>query len=526
MKKILLLIIMLAGVAGHEAAGAREALLDSLDNIVLHRHDYESARREAITLSKIDYENTSDDADRYNILRSLYENYRSYRIDSALIVANMRLEIARRLNDPSKIGSATLNTAEAYAKSGLADKAIAILDTLHTDALADHHLKYRNSIYRHAYDLRTKTSLLAGDKLKALDAYKQLRDDAMKVTTPDSRGRYTLEAELLSDAGLYDEAVAKMEEAASKFDFTNDAAMQYTLGEIYLAAGRRPEAISHLANSAILDITSGTKEYKSLILLASLLFEEGQVERAFHYINCAFEDAEFSKANLRTAEIMDVFPLINRAYTEAEQEASVQTRKFLALVLVLVLVLLVFLIFVVRAFRQKRRMLGVIKEINRQLEEKNGLLKASDALKLNNINILMLAYAKHIARLRDFRKKVYRLFKTGQYDKAMDAVKWDKVENQDITAFHEMFDDAFCTMFPDFVDRVNKCMKEPVVLKNPGRLTPELRVIAMMKLGMTSTDEIADMFHYSPQTVYNLRSTIRTMLKVSKEEFEAYLKTI
>lgn len=498
-------------------------LLEQLDDMIGRRHLYEADRRAAIIKARTDFERADNDADRYNTLRGLYEAYRSYRIDSAIIVADRRLEIARTLGVPSKIASASLNLAEGYAKSGAADAAIAILDTLPSESLEDYHLKYRNSIYRKAYEMKASTALLGRDRVEALEKMRAYRDDAPN-SDKSSRGHYTMEAEKLRDAGLYDEAVAKMEEANRLFDFSDDAAMQYTMGEMYVAAGRLSDAVDCLARSAMIDVSSGTKEYRSLILLASLLFEDGQVDRAFEYINCAFEDADFSNANLRTAEIMKSMPVIDRAFHDANREIAERTEKFLALAAVLVVLLLLSLIFAIMAFRSKRAMLATIEDINGRLEARNADLVEADSLKLRHINSLMLAYAGHISRLKDFRKTVYRLMKTSQYDKALDAVKSDKAEARDIAAFHEMFDEAFLSMFPTFVDDVNGFMTTPIVLKTEGRLTPELRVAAMMKLGMTSTDEIAGLLHYSPQTVYNLRSSIRGMLRGTWDDFEAYLR--
>lgn len=522
--KIHLLAVLMLICA--KALATNASLLDSLDVLLKERGRFEQQRRESVAEARMNYENATEDADKYNALRGLYENYRSYKIDSALIVAKLRLETARRLNEPSKIASATLNVAEAYVKSGSFEHAIMMLDTLDRNSLADYHEKYLNSIYRNAYGLAAEMAVSGADRLEALEKSRILRREAIKAAAPDSRGRYTLEAERLRDAGLVTEAVDVMEKADRTFDFSEDAAMQYLMGEFYLSAGRHDKAVEHLARSAILDISNGTKEYKSLILLASILFEEGQIERSLVYMTDAFEDANYSKANLRTTEIMKTLPLIERAYREKEKETKEQNRRFLILTSFLSVMLLLFLIVAVQQYRKKRRMLEVIRYINRELAEKNDLLKQSDALKLQYINILMMAYAKHISRLRDFRKKIYRFIKTSQFEKALDEVKWDKVEAQDISAFYEMFDEAFLKMFPDFVDKINKITKEPVSLKTAGRFTPELRVLAMMRLGMFSTDEISAMFHYSAQTVYNLRTSIRAMLKVSWEEMEAYLKTI
>lgn len=502
---------------------AGETTLERLDDVIRERSRYEAPLREAIRKSRTDYERASDDEDRYNVLRSLYEAYRSFRIDSALIVARRRLDIARRLGSHSKIASASINLAEGYTRTGSVVQAIRILDTLNPSWLEAHHLKYRSSVYREALRIKSITAVLPEDRDESLRRLRELADSAIKDSPPTSRGHFTLVAEKLCDAGLYAEAVATIEEARRRFDFSQDPAMLYTIGEIYLKAGDRGKAKEYLAQSAILDISSGTKEYRSLISLAPLLLEDGDVARAFEYINCAMEDAEFSHANLRTAEIMRSMPVIDRAFHDTEREIVMRTRIFLIAAGILVVVLLILVAWYVKTLRANRRMIATIEAINGSLAEKNEALAGADALKLHYVNILMKACSEYIARLKAFRKNIYRCLKTGQQDKAFDLVKSNSIEAGDVAAFQTMFDEAFLAMFPDFIDKVNLFMKEKIVLKEPGHLTPELRVIALMKLRMVSTEEVSSMLHYSSQTVYNVRSSIRGMLSVSWEEFEKQL---
>lgn len=523
MRHILAFLVLCSFLTSSAGALAEDSLLRSLDEMVGNKYQLAAERRKAIAEARKEYDDATTDLARYEALRNLYENYRVYRIDSAIIIADRRLELARAMGTPSKIASATLNLADGYVKSGAPDLAIAILDTLSPTSIEDYHVKYLTSVYRNAYEVKAETALLGSDRVKALDRVRQLRDNAIKESNKDSRGYYTLQAEKLHDAGMYAEAVSKFEEAAARFDFSNDAAMLYKMGEMYLDAGNTEKAVNSLTRSAMLDIAAGTKEYRSLILLSSILFKQGDLHRAFDYINCALEDADFSHANIRTAQIMKNMPDIDKAFHDSERHINEQNRKLLIFAVFLVLLLLISLILMIFAFKTKRNMIATIEKFNRELAEKNEALKRDDSLKLRHINTLMLAYADYISRLRDFRKTIYRLLVTSQYEKAMDAVSSDKAEARDITVFHAMFDEAFLSMFPDFVDEVNKYMETPIVMRTAGRLTAELRVIAMMKLGMTSTDEIAGMLHYSSQTVYNLRSTIRAMLKTPWDDFQAYL---
>lgn len=524
MKPILTLAAAIAAICSALPVRAdADSLLTHLDHVLAERDIYDRAHQEEITEHKRNLANSTTLADQYNSLRGLYGAYRSYKIDSAMIVADMRLRVARQIGEPGKIASATLNLAESYVKAGMPEKGVAILDTLRTEGLEKYHLKYRMGIYRTAYAAIEAQSPLPADRMDAREKLQQFTAEALRESPPGTLGTYTLQAEKLREAGMNAEAVAVLEEAAKKHDFSGDAAMQYTLGEMYLCAGQRDKATECLARSAIIDISGGVKEYRALILLSSLLFEDGDLERAFDYINMAFDDAEFSTSRLRTAEIMRSMPVIDASFHAAERWMNERTRTMLIAASVLVVLLLMSLGFVAMEYVANRRMLALNADIRQKLEAKNEELRAADALKLRHINLLMQAYASHISRLRDFRKAIYRQLKTSQITAALDMAKSDKVEAADIAAFHEMFDDAFLSMYPGFVEQVSRLMTEPVKLKTPGRLTPELRVAAMMRLGMTSTDEIASLMQYSAQTVYNLRSSLKAMLRVPWDDFAAYL---
>lgn len=497
-----------------------EEFLAQLDETINDKSVYEGKYLKDIYEARSEYNSAKSLTDKYNTLRKLYELYRSFRIDSALIVAEQRLDVARKLGDKSKEASASLNLAEGYARSGNPDQALAILDTLNDNILEDYHKKYRNSIYRSALNLKLATSLLGSDRMKTLDRLRSFQNAAFKESDVNSRGYLTLKAEKLRDAGLYEEAMAEIEKAHKQFDFSNDAAMLYTMGEIYRDAGEMNKSMEFLARSAILDISSGKKEYKSLILLASLLFEQGDVERAFNYINCAFDDAAFSHANMRTPEIMEVMPLIDHAFHQQESEIKNRTRLFLIGLGILIAILLVFIALLGRLNRDKRRMMDTISGINQRLEQQNSVLTEADSLKLQHIKSLMMAYSTYISRLKNYRKGIYRLMKTGQNEKALDLVKSNSADAKDITAFQEMFDEAFLSIYPDFINRLNKFLTNPIELREGNRLTPELRVAAMISLGMKGTDEISEMLHYSAQTVYNVRSTLKGTLNVDWKEFE------
>lgn len=506
--------------------GARpviDSLLLELDRILPVREKYEGDRRASIAAGWDDFCHASTDSDRYAVLRGLHDAYSGYRIDSALMVADMRLAIARRLGDRGKIASASINLADSYSHVGEYAKALTILDTLSRTSLADYHRKYLYNVYYSTGSKLARTAVIDRERLSAIEAVKSWRDSILRYSPEGSRGYYVLNMERLQDAGMMREAVALMDEACRRYDFKGNAAVQYSLGMLLLNAGDRDAAKEALARSSLLDITSGTKEYASLIELACVLYDDGDLDRAFGYINCAFEDARFSKARFRTSEIMNLMPIIDSAFHEYEQESARHTRQQMLAIVLVAIVVICALAIVAMQLRRITAMSRRLGESNRVLESRNRRLAEADALKLRHVEDLLETYAGYIGKLKNYRKSLYRLMKTGQYDAVTAQLKSDRLEAGEMKEFYATFDRAFLSMFPDFITMLSGMFKEPLELKSEDTLTPELRVLAMMKLGFTSTSEIASMLHYTPQTVYNYRSTLRSMLRADWAELERHL---
>lgn len=503
-----------------------ESILRHLDH-VLHVQNHVSVSPQIeLNKSLSEYKSARTPDEEYNSLRNLFNLYRTYKLDSALIVADKRLIIARNLADNNKIISASLNMADIYSKVGHSDLATLILDTLDKKDVSAGQMKYINNIYKTVYKNKLRQSLLPRERIEALERLKQIRKSEMNEADKNSRTFYMLQIEELREAGMYKEALAHIDEMSKKFEVDSNAQILFEMGLTYLEAGCADKGIELLAKSAAIDIENGTKEYKSLILLASVLFERGDLNRAFEYINYALDDSIESNAQIRTEEIIKIIPNIYQAFSKKERELKRRTAWFLGAIGVLNLLLLILIVALVREHKIKRGMIQEINSINSGLTLRNKSLVESDKKKMEHLKQFMMAYANHIAKQKDFRKNLRRLLTTSQYSQAIERLKKEKEETSETTAFQEMFDAAFISMFPDFIYNISTLLKDVPENVYDDKLTPELRIAALMKLGITSTSEISEMFQYSSQSVYNLRSSLRNRLKISWEEFEERVHTI
>lgn len=486
--------------------------LNQLDLILKSRNSSVPNVSEELVKANLEFREARTYEEQYNALRSLFNYYRTNKLDSALIIAEKRLGVAKALKDSSKINSAQLNIADIYTKIGRTDYAISILDDYNKEHLAPHQLKYYNNIYKTALKNKVSSSLLPKERIEALEKLKIFRKNEILETDKNSRAYLLIEIEELRDAGMYKEALKVVDQLLKNFDITSNAPLLYEIGLTYLEAGKTNLAIQFLSKAALIDISNHTKEYQSLILLADVLFEKGDINRAFKYINYALEDAIASNAVINANQIIKLIPNINQAFSQKEKEIKRRTAWFLGAIGVLNIVLVILIILLFKAHRVNKLMLDNINELNRSLKVRNKNLVESDQLKMENLKHFMLAYSSYISQERKFRKNILRLLSTSQYNKAKELIKRKGETAPDSNFFQEMFDTAFISMFPDFISRINEVLKPEYKLTVTDKLTPELRIAALMKLGITSTNEIAEMFQYSPQSVYNLRSSLKTML--------------
>lgn len=432
----------------------------------------------------------------------------------------MRLDAARRIGDPSKVISATINLAESYANAGELHKAADLLEAVDTRQLVSYHVKYYYNVLGEIYTRLRTSAVTPYDHAYYTGKECAILDTLLLKTSPESTGKRLLQVRRLGSSGHRDEALRYLRQT----DTAGIGAPQlYTIGQLYIELGDTANACPMLAKAAIFDLRDGVKEYAALIDLASILYSKGETTRAYRYINVAMDDAQFSGANFRTREIMKILPVIDAEFYRMEKEAMKRTGRQRTIAFIFGILMLAAAMAVMLQTLRLRRLSRRLHDTNLALERSNASLREADSIKLGYVTTLLQTYAASNTTLRDYRRSIYRLLKAGQTDKALDMVRNDKIDSD---AFYSIFDSAVIAMFPQFIETVNGMMKRPYVPKISSTLIPELRVIAMIRLGINSIDDIARMLHYSNQTVYNYRSAIRANLAISEEDFRLALNRI
>lgn len=291
-----------------------------------------------------------------------------------------------------------------------------------------------------------------------------------------------------------------------------------------------------MLRACISDLLNCTRENLAMQDLAMYMFKKGDdnILLAERYINFAMDDAKNYNNRLRIIEISQKLPVIVSTYREKLSSQNSLMRMALLGVSVLCVFVVVLLYFYSRQNRQLARHRHELSQSNRLLSSLNE--------KLNTINSRLLdtnsrrerlaklyidLCAKYIDRLSKFEVLVKRKIKVGQVNDLLNTASSSRLSEEDAATFMNSFDTAFLDLYPSFVTEFNALLREDeqIVPPHKGRLTTELRIYALIRLGVKESSEIAALLFYTPRTIYNYRSTIKSRAR-NRGTFESEVEQL
>ena len=524
------LAVLLASLSLHVHPSEIDSLLRELDMSIRNRPQYTLKRQEQIDALQRKLRLSHSDQERYDLYRELFGKYRSYRMDSALWVANQRVELAKRMKNPLYIRSAELNIAEVMIGVAMYKEGLEILDGIKSADLDASGVSYYYYQYHQVYTLMADYAF--SDQMK--EHYRglayQYKDSIISMRRPGSQGYLLMMSEKLLYEEKYDEAIEILKSCYKTHEEKGYSVAIPSIGlaNAYAFMGNTELQKKYLAISAIADIQAATKEYISLWKLANLLFQEGDIKRAYTYIECSMQDATFCNARYRTQEISELLPVISRTYENKLKEEKTQMVALVILTSVLLIILLIALMFI---FYQMKRlnvarkavntMNEELKHINSDLHTLNDKLQESNQVKEEYIGYVFNICSTYISKLEEFRKNINRKLKVGHIEDVKAITDSSATASNELKEFYQNFDTIFLHLYPDFVGDFNALLlpEERIELKEGELLNTELRIHALIRLGITDSVKIADFLHCSAQTVYNNRLRTRNKSIIPKEDF-------
>lgn len=519
----LLAVIASAWFAVQAVGQDTASLLDTLDTTLRESHKYIDARRAKIAGLKAELARAATDAERYRLAGCLREEYRSFDIDSALYFANEKMAAARRIGNASYISDARMNLAEMSGVYGMYKEALDYIDSVDKGVLDVYQMEYYYHVYRNIYGLMADNCSNAVIKKRYLALTDSYRDSILLVNSPGSFNYVIVKADKDNVHGRFDEAIKTLKDVYSKFDnIHGKALLDYSLAMAYAGKGDTANEKRHLILSAINDIRSGIREYTSLRLLAVLLYKEGDVDRAYAYMTRCMDDAAACNSLWRIYEVQKAFPVINKVYHHKLD----RQRRVIFCSLVFIILLTLFLAIAILVIKKQMRKVSAARrqaqEANVRLKELNRELSESSHIKEEYIAHYIDQCSLYIDKMDKYRKHLQKVAQKGGAKELFDEIRSKSFIDNELKDFYAQFDDSFLNLFPNFVDDFNNLLvpEQRIRLKPGEKLNTELRIFALIRLGISSSTKIANFLRYSVTTIYNYRVRLRNAAAGDREKFD------
>jgi hypothetical protein len=514
-----------------------------LDQTLANETVYQNKKNSAINQLKNRLRSASSNEIRYLLNEKLYEEYKSYQSDSALVYAKRSLQTAHKNRNSNQVNKAQLNLASILGTLGMYNQSLEILNTMKPSVAP----QLKGEFYW------TKRVIYGGligyaNGLNEKNTYtlfaNRFRDLAIANLSEKSPEFILARSGQLLSQKKYDQAIVLLLPYFDKIEKSdpNRAVIAYLISENYKAKKDKEQEKKWLAISAISDLELVKKENISLRELAFMLYEEGDIESAYEYIKRSLDDAVFCNSKLRTYEISKMLPIINETYEAKNKSAKAQLIVFLISASVLALFLLGVLILLFKQMKKLAKAQKNVELANNQLSVLNQQLQGfNDKLNQTNLELAETSLLKeiyigrymdqcsvYIGKMEEYSQKLKVMATAGKVNDLVSTVKSKAFIDKELKEFYSQFDQTFIQLFPTFVAEFKDLLNDPdsIIIKKGELLNPELRLFALIRLGIKDSAKIAEFLRYSASTIYNYRSQIKNKAIGLREEFETKVREI
>jgi len=513
--------------------------LKNLDQTLALRAEIDAMKQDRITDFKSQLSYVSNERELYQIYDHIFGEYNKYNVDSAIVYAGIKMDCAYNSGEKDLILDAVFDMVERYTLSGMHYGAIRIIGQADTSAGLSLWERHRYNLAQQSiYEGLAQTAQDPRLKKEYLETGKKYRNRRQEASEQDWLSYTFVSAEALMEKGAFAKAQELLSATLESDHLPQQdrAILNYLLATCYERSGEKNKAMLYYAISADDDLRAPIKEHRSLGILSTLLYENGEVDRAHQYINRAFEDAVSVNSRPSLDYISGSLPVITTAYEELVYEKNKRQRELLMILGVLLIALVTTMLLV---FQDRRKISEASKEIkknNMDIQRINARLERY-IVRLNDANMVKEKYlgryidlfSSHINSLEIYRSMLRGIAKTRDFSEITAALKSDDFIDAERKRFYESFDSTFLGLYPDFVQHLNRLLKPDQQVspaQKDGMLTTELRVFALIRLGITDSTQIAGFLKKSVSTVYNYRVKLRNAALNDREDLEKNIMSI
>lgn len=515
-----------------------DSVLKVLDKEIENRSAHRMNKERGLIQLKNSLSRASANSTRFELCGDIYEEYSRYQSDSAFSYARKSYDVACMMADSSAINRSYMMLMECFYSVGLLKESADLKNMIDTSYLS---AADRLNYYRQMGALYTNLNSFLGKTSHIRQYYDERRDlfteKAIGACADDPTLYAIMSLEHRTITGIpTSEELERRRNLIQHYDLPlHELAKQYcAMGKACIALDDIDAAIYYSAMSAICDQRICNNETMSTYILADLMHRKGDIDRASRYINAALDEANFFNSRLRKIEINAILPDI----VDSRWSTSQSQKHALIVIACVVLALLVWVLVLWLKVRKRNHMLSIAQNESRQQTELlnianerliaiNGKLEEADEIKNRCIMESLYANQSFVDFVDKTGKTIERKMKTRQYDDISDLLRSIGVKNESRRIL-STFDSIFLSIFPAFVEHFNSLLDcgGQLTLNEDGSMSTELRIFALMRLGISDTGMVSKYLNISPNTIYVYKARVKSHSIVDKDEFDSAVMKI
>ena len=532
--KLFLVLVFCVLSFGSLSARQHQNLLDTLKKEISQKNKYE--KRKLNRIRNLKNELLNDSTGRFNKLLQLFNEYEYYQFDSAYRYGNQLLDLSFKDGDKAKIAVSKLKIAALLLHGGMFKETFDLLKEINTRSLDQSHLYEYYCLQSGAYSnlaiYNDNVNFTKRYNLKAIS----FLDSAIKISAPNSfeqlfsmGNRQVVAGETLEPPVYFTKILE-----AYQISEHQRARILTGMAAFYRKPNQHSIRIKLLAQSAIYDLRSSVKETLASLLLAEELAKTDHLNDAYIFIQQSRDDASFYGNKLRKLKIESVFPEIaSRINIISEREKNRFIIYLLSVTCITIIILLtLFVLFIqLKKLRSKEKIIEekniALESFNIQLVTVNEKLREYVTVNEQYIGYFFEMVSVYISKLDKLKKKVERKIITKRYTEVITTLNEINIKEERALLFRT-FDKAFIRIFPNFLHDINAMLpkEDQIWPRALDVLNVELRIFALIRLGINDISTIAAILDYSENTVYIYKMRIRAKAIVSGEQFDETLMAI
>lgn len=508
----------------------RQEMYSLLKTELVKKNDYQKEKEKRIGVLKKNVDEDLSYKDQVYINEQLYYEYEKYQIDSAIYYVKKNIDIATEIKNTTTLNKSLLQIVPLYSTRGFYIEALDILKQFDhiTLNLEQKRLYYKgySLLYRHyaqssGFSQTLEKSIIYKDSLiSILDAtsltYKTecIQRDLQELKNIETNKELLLN--ILDELNRYSQ------------DY---ALIAYLIGLSYEIQGNKELEIKYYVLSAISDLKNGIKDNASMQSLAKIIYDDGNGDLDLAYLvnRSSLEDAIYCNVRYRTIDSSNTYPIITRAYQQKESQQNLTLKIALLFIIILSVILILSLIYVYKQMKRIARIRKIVdttnenlKHSNKNLQSTNNELKEANLIKEKYIAYSFDLCSNYINKIEKLKSQLNAKLKTKQLDELSKMLESNEFFGNELKEFYNNFDTMFLGIYPNFVENVQSLLIDPEDLRTKSNelLSPELRIFALIRLGVKNSNKIAEYLHYSTSTIHNYKTKIRKKTRIPKEQLE------